>query len=87
VIRRPQGAWAAETCCSGRWLFPLYRRCATLLDQICVCRKTVLALREVMISGEYVFANDRETLDEAALAKRAADAATRLDGANQTRLR
>ncbi|WP_380055068.1 amidohydrolase family protein [Falsihalocynthiibacter sp. SS001] len=57
------------------------------LDQI-VFSENGAALREVMIAGEYVFANDRVlTLNEAALAVRAHDAVERLDTANaQTRL-
>ncbi len=57
------------------------------LDQI-VFSESGGALREVMIAGDYVFANDRVlTLDEATLAIRAHDAAERLDTANaDTRL-
>jgi guanine deaminase len=57
------------------------------LDQI-VFAETGAAMREVMIAGDYVFANDRVlTLDEASLAIRARDAAERLDEANaDTRL-
>ena len=64
-----------------------YTPLRTPIDQI-VFAENGAGLREVMIAGEYVFANDRVlTLDEPSLAKRAADAATRLDETNaQTRL-
>lgn len=57
------------------------------LDQI-VFSESGAALREVMIAGDYVFADDRVlTLDEDALRLRAQEAAARLDSANaQTRL-
>ncbi|MEP2920683.1 MAG: amidohydrolase family protein [Sulfitobacter sp.] len=57
------------------------------LEQV-VFSENGAALCEVMIDGEYVFANDRVlTIDEAALAARAHEAAARLDGATaETRL-
>lgn len=57
------------------------------LDQI-VFAENGAALREVMIAGRYVFSDGRVlTMDEASLARRARDAAARLDTANmQTRL-
>jgi len=79
--RHDRGRMGRGHAVPGRWLLPLYAA-AYPLDQI-VFAENGAALREVMIAGEYVFANDRVlTLDEAALAKRAADAATRLDEAN-----
>ncbi|MEM7614090.1 MAG: amidohydrolase family protein, partial [Pseudomonadota bacterium] len=52
------------------------------MDQI-VLSENGAALREVMIAGAYVFADDRVlTLDEAALTARARAAAARLDSAN-----
>jgi guanine deaminase len=59
-----------------------YRPLRTPLDQI-VFAENGAALREVMIDGHYVFANDTVlTLDEADLARRAEAVATRLDAAN-----
>jgi guanine deaminase len=57
------------------------------LDQI-VFAETGAALREVMIAGRMVFADDRVlTLDEPALRARATEAAARLDTASaETRL-
>jgi hypothetical protein len=48
-----------------------------------VFAETGVAMREVMVSGNFVFQNDRVlTLDEAALGRAAAAAALRLDAAN-----